>query len=381
MVHDDNAPESQQQSDRVATQQLSGQQKIDRQENKLLKIHKQYETLSIILFIIFMVLIIVVIFFIMQSWFSTNKNVEPLLVSVATSLAASLLFTGVYTLVVDRARRRSDEQARTLEMDIMRQVTFQIVTDATNALSLEISSKIEQRINKMLEEEATRLVSSWPELLPKDYFPPLDQSNPYFMKKLGEAVARSNHYIFRGATARFVPLLLLKHARDDLNCNILIIDPSYEPAVQTYALNRHVDHNNNKTLEEFQEDVREEIYTAIVKLFDLRRRFRIEVRMCHDNLFYRSELVDDGAFVSFYIGERKTIYPPTYFYTKDSGEFYYKAFRKDFQQSWDLAKKQFPMRVNMTQDALEAFLLDIGAGDKATLPAKIAEWRTRQPPV
>ena len=364
--------DSQQQIDGAITQRLDMQQNADDQENQLLKAHGQNVWLAVALFILAIVLIIVLLFF-LQTLLPDNKNLQSLLTAIGTSLTASVVFTGLYTTVVERARRRSEEVARTAQARNLQQVTATIVIEATNALS----SQIQQRINAMLAEEATRLVSAWPELLPKDYFPPLNESNPHFVEQLGKTVASSQQYIFRGATARFVPSLLRKYAHDNIRCSVLIIDPRAETAIRTYALNRYIGPHNSKTLEDFQQDVREEIYMAIVKLFDLRRHFRIEVRMCHDNLFYRSEIVDDGAFVSFYVGEHRTLYPPTYFYTRTNGGFYYSAFHRDFQQSWDLAGEQFHMRVEMTQNDLEAFLLKIGVGDKSTLPNKIAEWRNR----
>jgi hypothetical protein len=369
MINQDNR----QQIDRAITQRLDAQQNADNREKQLLEAHGRNVWFAVALFILAIVLIIVLLFFI-QNLFPDNKNLQSLLTAIGTSLVASLVFTGLYTTVVESARRRSEEAAKTAQTRNLQQVTAAIVTEATIALS----TQIEQRINKMLEDEATRLVSAWPELLPKDYFPPLNVSNPYFLEQLGKAVARSQQYIFRGATARFVPSLLQKYARDNIRCSILIIDPRAETAIRAYALNRYIGPDNSKTLEDFQQEVQEEIYMAIVKLFDLRHQFRIEIRTCYDNLFYRSEIVDDGAFISFYVGEHRTLYPPTYFYTRTNGGFYYSAFHRDFQQSWDLAREQFQMRVEMTQSDLEAFLVKIGVGDKATLRDKIAEWRNRR---
>ncbi len=219
------------------------------------------------------------------------------------------------------------------------------------------------------------MVGSWPELLPKDYFPPAMQSDPRFLKQLGEAVRKTQHYIFRGATARYVPSFLQTYGQAYLNCSILILDPRAETAIQTHALNRYMMRDKDQSLHFFEEGIRQKIYRAIVHLFDLRQRFRIEVRVCHDNLFYRSEIVDEAAFVSFYVGDKKALHPPTYFYTRTNGGFYYGAFRKDFDQSWRVAQEQFPMRVDMKQDALEAFLIRLGAGDQTTIAQKIEEWR------
>ncbi|HZU02701.1 MAG TPA: hypothetical protein VFA10_23735 [Ktedonobacteraceae bacterium] len=363
--------DNQQPIDRAVTRKLDMQQNAANQKDQNLKVHGRIVSLSLIVFILATVVIIFLIFFI-QSLFPDNKNLQSLLFAIGASLLASLLSTLLYAFVVEGARHQSEKATRAAEAANLHQVTATIVIEATNALS----AQIEQRINKMLNEEATRLVSAWPELLPRDYFPPLNESNPHFREQLGKAVAGSQQYIFRGATARFVPSLLSQCARDNIGCSILIIDPRAKAAIRTYALNRYIEPANNKTLEDFQQGVREEIYRAIVQLFDLRHQFRIEMRMCQDNLFYRSEIVDDGAFVSFYVGEHRRIYPPTYFYTKTNGYFYYSAFYRDFQQSWDLAGEQFPMRAEMTQSDLEDFLFKIGAGDKSTLPGKIVEWRS-----
>ena len=380
MTHQDD----QQSIDRAVTAKLGMQQHADNQGNQLLKAHGLNVWFAAGLFIAVTILIMVLLFFI-QTQLSNNKDVQSLLNAILASLAASLVFTGLYTIVVEGARRRSEQAARAAEVANLKQVNADIVIEASKALSEivikateALSDQIEQRINKMLNEEVTRLVSAWPELLPEDYFPPMDESNPRFLEQLGKAVAESNRYIFRGATARFVPSLLQKYAPDGISCNILIIDPRGESAIRTYALNRYTGPGNNQTLEAFQQMVREEIYTAIVQLFDLRHQFNIEVRMCYDNLFYRSEIVDDGTFVSFYVGKHRTLYPPTYFYTEKKGGFYYSAFLKDFQQSWALAKEQFRMRTDMTESDLEDFLYKIGAGDKSELSEKITEWKTHK---
>lgn len=366
--------ENQQPNTRPLTQPLEMQQNTNNQRDQLLRVHRHNLWLAIALFIVVTAFIIVLLVLVIPPLFSGNKNLQSLFAAIGASLVASLVFTMLYNTVVESTRRRSEQATRATAVENLHRVTDAIVRRATN----ELSTQIEHRINQMLEEGATRLVSTWPELLPKDYFPPSNESSRYFMEQLGKAVAGSQQYIFRGGTARFVPSLLRQHARDNIECRVLIIDPRGEAAIRTYALHRYIEPDNSKLLEDFQQEVREEIYRAIVQLFDLRRRFHIEVHLCYDNLFYRSEIVDDGAFVSFYIGEHRMAYPPTYFYTKTHGGFYYSAFHQDFQQSWDLAQEQFPMRVEMTQHDLEEFLLKIGAGEQATLPDKIEEWRNHK---
>ena len=356
----------------MSTQLSNNLQSTNNHEKEILNAYHQgakrsMRYFSIVTFLSAILLFVVSLIFLIVN----NKDIAFLLLSTAISLFVTLLFTVYYAIVVDAALRQSESKAQSLEIeDVKRTVSEEIQRSTQN-----ISMTIEQRIQRMLDQEATKLVDNWPELLPKDYFPPLENEDPRFGEKLGEAVAKAQHYMFRGTTGRFVPALLRKYGKADLNCDVLLIDPRATTALQVYAINRHGGRAEQRSPQEYEADIQQEIYTAIVNLFDLRQRFRIEVRLCQDRLFYRSEIVDDGVFVSFYVGAIRTIHPPTYFYTKTKGTFYYDAFHKDFQQSWNFAEEQFSMRVGTKQDALEAFLLKLGAGDPATIAEKISEWR------
>lgn len=349
----------------------NNQQRTDENAEEILKEYRRSAKRSIVFFAIAAGLVAMVIYVVSVSLVSKNKDVSSLLLSTAVSLFVSLLFAIFYSVVVDQAQSRADSKAQSLEiMDVKNEVSREIQQSTQN-----ISVELERRISRMLEEEATRLVDHWPQLLPKDYFPPSEDSNPRFLEKLGEAVEGAQHYMFRGATGRFVPNLLQKHGKTDLSCSILLIDPRATTAIQIYAINRHGARSGQRSLKEFEADIQQEIYMAIVNLFDLRRRFRIEVHTCNDHLFHRSEIVDDGAFVSFYVGDRKTLHPPAHFYTR--GTFYYSAFRQDFQLGWEFSREQFAMRANTNDDALEEFLVRLGAGDNTTITQKISDWRAK----
>jgi hypothetical protein len=358
----------------MGTRLLKKQQNSNHHEEEILNVYRQaarrsMRYFSIVTFLSAVVLLVLSFIILIKN----NKDFAFLILSTAVSLIVTLVFTVYYANVVDSALRQSESKAQSLEIeDVKKTISEEIEQSAQN-----ISQTIEQRIQKMLDEEATRLVDTWPELLPKDYFPPSGNEDLRFTEKLGEAVAQAQHYMFRGTTGRFVPGLLQKYAKADLNCDILLIDPRATVALQVYAINRYGERTKQKSPQEYETDIQQEIYTAIVNLFDLRQRFHIEVRTCRDHLFYRSEIVDDGAFVSFYVGPIRTIHPPTYFYTRTKGTFYYAAFHKDFQQSWKFAEEQFAMRVGMKQDALEAFLIKIGAGDPSTIVGRIDEWRRK----
>lgn len=340
---------------------------VDTHADEILQAYRRTSRISIALFGIVSFLSSVILFltgFIFLQF-------QPLLVSPAVSLVISLSLTLFFTLVVDQARTRAASRAQSLEISDVKAVVSQVIHESTT----NVSKDIVQRMNQILEEEATRLVDQWPELLPQDYFPPSENSNPRFIEKLALGLATTRLYMFRGASGRNLSTNLSKYGRTGLICNILIVDPRDPSAVQVCAVNRYAVRGGKKTIKEFEADIRNDLYTAVVQLFDLREHFRIELRFCNDLLFYRSEIVDSGAFVSFYTGNMKDIYPPTFFYSEAKGGVYYDAFLRDFRQGWDYAKERFPMTVDMNEAALEEFLVRVGAADERGITKQIEEWR------
>jgi hypothetical protein len=339
--------------------------------DQILRAYRRTELFAIFVFVISMLLLAVSLFTI--SLLVRDATARSLLTSTAVSLAASLTFTLFYAGVVERARGQSESRAMALEIAGIEAV----VSDTISRSTAQVATIVQDRINKLLQEEATRLIDNWPELLPSDYFPPSEESDPRFLEKLGEAVAEAQNYRFRGGTARYTPRLLRTFARPGLTCSVLAIDPRDASAIQVYASDRFAVRGGVKPLEEYVAEVRDEIFMAIVNLFDLRQLFRIEFRTHIDHLVYRTEIVDEGAFVSFYVGDRKTKHPPTYFYTRNKGRFYFEAFRKDFHQSWGVATEHFAMDMSTTQADLERFLLKLGADESVPIADQISDWRMR----
>ena len=142
------------------------QQSVNKHAEELLETYKHAEKLSLILFVTVIFLLIIILFFVAVAFFPKNIVVQTQLISIATSLVASLALTLLYEGVVDRARGHTESYARSLGI----QETREIVSEEIKIATTELSHEIQQRINKMLEEEATRLVNTWPELLPKEYF-------------------------------------------------------------------------------------------------------------------------------------------------------------------------------------------------------------------
>jgi hypothetical protein len=341
----------------------------EKNNDELLRALRRAELLSLLLFCSFFALIILIVFIL--STIIKDAKYQSIFISLGVSLVASLTYTIFFNLVVENAKEKSEDRALVLEMHEIQDTVSEVVLNTTN----DLKNKIENRINKILEEETARLVSNWPDLLPADYFPPSDKSDSRYVEKLGSATQKTHLYIFRGGTSRFVPGLLSQYGIPGLRCNILIIDPRDLYAIRVYASDRISLRGATKTLEEYEVEVQKEIYSAITRLFDLRQRFRIEIRTCTDHLFYRTEIFDDEAFVSFYVGERQERFPQAHLYTKTKGKFYYEAFLKDFYQCWEAATESFYMDPSFSDDALERFLVKLKGGEIDSIKESISLWR------
>lgn len=356
----------------MSDQPANHAEKVDIHADEILRAYRSKAVIAAFLFSTVSFLISVTIF-LMGFVF---PHLQSLLVSSAVSLFISLFLTVFFTLVVDSARSEAASKAQSLEILSVETAISRVISDSTT----NVSKEIVLRINQMLEAEATRLVDHWPELLPQDFFPPSDKSDNRFMKKLGEALSTTNLYMFRGSSGRFLSHNLANHGRTGLTCNLLLVDPQDSNALEVSAFNRYAARGAKRSIQDFEADIREEIYATIVQLFDMREHFKIEVRFCTDLMFYRAEIVEAGAFVSFYTGNRNDIYPPTYFYTKHKGAFYYYSFLRDFQQNWEHSKGLF-LTSRMKQADLESFLVSLGAAEKETIHEKVEEWRKREPPL
>src|SRR5439155_27029292 len=150
---------------------------------------------------------------------TSNKDV---LISVSTSLLASLIFALIYSSVVERhhmtavnAELSSSVKEAVDEIKQLQQDNMQQITDLTLA-------KIEE-IEKSYYHE---IAHHFRELIPTAYFPPTNQPDQRFNDTLKASLAKNHLYLFKGVTCRFIPSRLSVVNHHNLTCKILLIDPA-----------------------------------------------------------------------------------------------------------------------------------------------------------
>lgn len=289
---------------------------------------------------------VLIIFILTMATFALSflyRQYASTLDGAALSFLTSLIFTLFYVIIVEAAMRDAQNEALTIE-------TEQVVKTVRS----EIDSSLQSSLGPLFGDTPIALVAEHgKQLLPVEYFPPTSESNPRFVERLRGNLADCRTYIFRGGSAQNCAKFLAKRGDSKLQCRILILDPRADRAILVHAEDRAWAHRTDQSgagmaVAEAERLIRDEIRNAISDLYALRKPFSIEVRTCADNLFYRSEIFDNEAFVSFYTSDRETHMPPTYIYK--SGSFYYNAFLNDFEQSW-----RHPMeRFEITQASADA---------------------------
>lgn len=99
---------------------------------------------------------------------------------------------------------------------------------------------------------------------------------------------------------------------------------------------------------------------AIVALFDQAQRLgiQIELSVYASPIFYRTELLDDLALISYFTEKTATDYPTTYLYRKDS--FFYNTIYTDIRQTHRLASASMIFDIRKTEAELQQFLTGLG---------------------
>lgn len=278
---------------------------------------------------------------------------KAVFISVSTSLFASLIFAIIYSFVVDQHH-----------LNAVNDQLSQSVRQAVNEMKQLQQENVEKILNltrkqiEDLEKSHYHQISlHFRELIPSNYFPPTNQPDQRFNEILNAALANSRQYLFKGVTGRYIPSRLLEVKHHNLTSKILLIDPENEDLLRIYIRDRFGGGASNAELTERVRKVKKEIYMTIVDLFDQVRWKSIEIRIYNGPIFYRTEILDEKLFISYFTEKTSTAFPTTYLYGNDS--FFYNAFLTDFNQTFELAPISMTFNSRSTEQDLINVLIKI----------------------
>lgn len=290
------------------------------------------------------------------------------LFALTVALLAYIIVTWLHDVLVRRHLQLSMEQS--IEEHIAKALL--VVSESQAASISKIVDSATQKLQLIEKESFSILSRQFPNFLPRQVFPPANTSNPLFVRSVREAMLRSSTFYFKGVTARYLAPAI-RSLSPNLRCEVLILDPRLEQDIWLYAQNRYaIEGSGFGKREELLRRVREEIYSSIVALSDIASITSIVVKLHAGPVFYRTELFDDRAFVSFYVDHPKSVYPISYEY--DQSSFYFRAFQRDITDALSTDRPTIDLSGGVSERQLVGFLKKMGCAlPLETLRAKAAE--------
>jgi hypothetical protein len=222
--------------------------------------------------------------------------------AVGTSVLAALLVQWLYGLMAEQA--------------------------LAQAVAVEASNAAEEQTKTFLYERFARVV-------PIKSYARSQEPTEEFRADIEKLLRTSRSYRHKGSAAGFAGfrLQMLKNhqAIKDLDQIVFcILDPREQGLLEQQAWLKLTNAGERaftrEDLSRETDQLREEAFITLVTLYDIAHERPTTVYLHTENLFFRSEIFDDGLFISYYLGGE---YPGTYLY--ENSTFVWKAFLVNFQ--------------------------------------------------
>jgi hypothetical protein len=262
-----------------------------------------------------------------QSW--KLALLVQLLIAVGTSIFSSMLFYLFYSSF--------------LEKRVLRDVTANAAeVAATYANNLYLA-----RFDRMM---------------PSKVYPETTHPMPEFQRQFDEVLKSSRIYRFKGDAGGFTTFRLHQLCEKghllEKEIVLLILDPRDHTLLRERAKIELAVSNptfSKQDLEDHIASMRKSIFATLVAVFDISHKTRVKVGFHKEHLFFRSEIFDDGIFLTFYLGGE---FPSTAYYPRTT--FTYQAYLENFRQIRKSADPELAFSTQMTDDHLRARLTDLG---------------------
>lgn len=244
-------------------------------------------------------------------YFGRGTAQQDQIFSIAASLAASILFAIVFTLLVNR-------EFANLIRRLMREEGHLI------------SCSVIEEIN-----------SHYKLYVPSDIYLPTIGIDPSFNADLTADLKESSFYLFKGISAKYVPARLMYSDHHLSILKVLILDPRDAPSVSLRAKDRaHNPLYPGQTMNERRVGLERELYMGIIALFDCKHICPIEIAYGQGTSVIRLEVFDRALYLSLYHSSKAALsaFPETIRYTRDS--MLYDIYRIDSFRTFDISEER-----------------------------------------
>ena len=249
-----------------------------------------------------------------------------ILIAVGTSIVSSIVFYTLYS--------------RTAEERVLRNITRASADYATSLFT--------ERFERML---------------PTKVFPATSLPTAEFDLYFNPMLTRSKTYRFKGDSGSFtsfrVTYLIESTYHLEKEITLLLLDPRetrlFEERAQIELAGSKGQYSRAQ-LKEKTKEMQNDVYVTLVALFDIRHRINVDVAFHRELMFLRSEIVDDGIFVTYYLGGE---FPGTYLYSQNT--LAYEAYLMNFRQNCEIAVARFSFNNELEEDSFIAILKELGS--------------------
>lgn len=220
-------------------------------------------------------------------------------------------------------------------------------------------------------------VERFANVLPEIIFPESRRPTDDYFTFFSNMMDNSNTYLYKGDVAaltsvRIVDMAKTTRALVNNNVRMLLLDPRTDAAFLESAraqLAREAgvhrtgatDPDTIPTLAARAAEMKADVLASAWGLFKIREYLpHLQLGLYATPPVFFSQLVDDGLFLSFYLGGE---YPRGYFYRKTS--VVYAAYAKDFQLTWEIARGRgdtLNLEASCSPSDLNAWLTNLGLG-------------------
>jgi len=234
---------------------------------------------------------------------------------VGAGLAASAIFAAIYTVFANKeyARMVKAEIAESLtdhRAEVSREIhQFRVDTTATltghcesEARQIrEFTAQTSQSLSEHREVTLHQIRQLDEIFLPTAQYPASGKFDLRFNKDLTRDLCDSDFYFFRGTSAKYVPARLRKFNHRLNETQIILLDPRERSAIEARVADRRRKPGaSTKSHEELVAEVEDEIFYALVALFDCREHCEIEIGFSGVTSPVRVELFQKAIYTSLY---------------------------------------------------------------------------------
>ena len=294
---------------------------IAKQQNKI------YEYAFLLSIVISIVSILILYYFSMN----TENIVSIQLQSIANGLVSATIFAVLFSYLANK------ELVKLLKLEI---------ENMGDNISIKLLSNIKTQ-NKYH--------------IPNFSYSPTKDIDSKFNKDLSLDIRQSTFYLFKGVSAKYVPIRI-RHTLNHLSqVKVIILNPNNSFSINMRAKDRYLNPKySKKTIEELMNEIKLEIYSCVIALFDARYHCPIEIAYDNGTSVTRLEIFDTALYLALYhtTDASTQSFPETFRYKKESIQ--YNLHRLDSFREFDVSSRKVKFDNTTTQKELEEHLKGMG---------------------